>query len=103
MLDKKDVLQKYRAEGKDEGFDEKVRRADEKGFVALAFCSLLLMIYKVFMDLNIGDILALLNIFIVVVLFNHYKEEKSGLTLFLLIFHSLFFVASLVWFVSSTL
>lgn len=103
LLDKKDILQRYKAEGEDEGFEDRVRRADEKGFYALSFVALLIMIYKIFMDLNIGDIIALLSAFIVTSLYYHYKETKSRLTLLLLIFQVIILIASLAWFVSSTL
>ena len=102
-MDKDEILEKSRAEDKDEGRDHLNNRSDEKGMLALTFVATVLMIYKVYRNLPIGDILSLLFVFLATEIFFRYKYDKQIFSLIVLIGSMIACIGSFIWYILVTL
>jgi len=95
-MDKDEILEKSRAGDNDGGRDHENNHSDEKGMLALSFLATILMVYKVYRNLPIGDILSLLFVFLATGMFFRYKNDKQMFSLIVLIGSTIGCIVSLV-------
>lgn len=102
-MNKKEILEKYKTEGEDEGKENINRHGDNQGFYALCFLSLLLMLYQVWIKQPFGDIASLMFVFLSVGAFRRYALEKDKFHLLLGIVTGIACLACLGWYIGKTI
>lgn len=103
MMNKKEILERYKNEGEDEGKENNNRQGDLQGFYALCFLSQFLMFYQVWIKQPFGDVASLMFVFLSVGAFSRYKLEKDKSHLMFGILTGIACLACLGWYIWKTI
>ena len=103
MMERDEILEKYRQEGVDEGREEANRRGDDAGFYAMCVLALVLMLYQAFTGQVFGDVAAVLFVFSSVGSFARYRTDRDRFFLGMGILTGVLCLGSLGWYIWHTL